>query len=287
MKLKLSLKNSIKFVLPLLNLLILFISGCSCPVEPTYKEKDIPRIIKEICKKEYNLDVTTQRTKTTLWIYAPLDKLMHKEFGTKEDKYFDDTVMDKAMNINITIGRVLLSSDYTPDFFVLIFSDIKLGIDYTMTGNVLDMKKLYAGYIPEEEARRRYVMSFKASPEAIGDTTGFHFMPYDITISEFLKDQIAQRIAVYFQSDELKNYYKVNQSEGEFKDGVFLFRYSIEEVTKPKRKIKVRNEILDIIAYTLRTYEFNDFSVVSITDLRNDERLNYTKKEILERPIDF
>lgn len=287
MKLKQSSRNSAKCALPLVSLFTLFICGCSCPLEPTYKEKEIPRIIKNICKEEYGLDITTSRTKTTLWVYAPMDKLMHKDFGIKEEKYFDDDIMEKAANINITIGRVLMSSDNTPEFYVLLLSDIKLGIDYSMACNVLDMKKLYAGFIPEEEARKRYVISINSVPEAIGDSTGFHFMPYDIAMPGFLKDQISQRISAYFQSEDLKGCFKVDKSEGEFNGGVFLFKYSIEEIAKPKRRIKIRNEILNIISYCLKTYEFKDFEVVSMLDLRNEERLNYTRQEILSRIIPF
>lgn len=287
MKSKPSLKNLIKSALLFVSLSSLLISGCSYPAEPTYKEKDIPNIIKKICKEEYGLDVTTQRTANTLWIYAPVDQILHKDYGKDQSKIFDDKMVDKLRNILITIGRVLISSDNTPQFFALLVSDINLGIDYTISGDILDIKKSYAAFIPEEESNRRYVVRFSPSPEAIGDKTGFHFIPYDITIGEFLKEQISQRIAARFQNEELKSYFKVEKSEGEFKDGIFSFEYSIEEIAKPKTKIKMRNEILNIIAYCLKTYEFSDFSGISIKDLRTDEKINFTKAEILSRPTDF
>ncbi len=286
MRLKPSSKNSIRSVLLCISLSLL-ISGCSCPTEQTYKEKDIPHIIKKICKDEYGLDVTTQRTANTLWVYAPVDQILHKDYGKDKDKIFDEKMVDKLRNILITIGRVLISSDNTPQFFALLVSDINLGIDYTIIGNILDIKKSYAGFIPEEESNRRYVVKFLSAPEAIGDKTGYHFIPHDVTIIDFLKEQISQRIAARFQNEELKNYYKVDKSTGEFNDGVFSFEYSIEEIAKPKIKIKIRNEILKIIAYCLKTYEFNGFSGISIKDLRTDEKLNFTKTEILSRPTDF
>jgi hypothetical protein len=285
-KSSLSLKSLIRSVLLLISLSLL-ISGCSCPREQTYKEKDIPQIIKKICKDEYGLDVTTQRTVNTLWIYAPVDQILHKDYGKDQNKVFDEEMVEKLRNILITIGRVLISSDDTPQFFALLISDINLGIDYTIIGNILDIKKGYAGFIPEEESNRRYVVKFSSAPEAIGDKTGYHFIPQDVTITDFLKEQIAQRIAARFQNEEFKKYFKVDKSEGRFDDGVFSFEYYIEEIAKPRTKIKIRNEILDIIAYCLKTYEFNDFSVVSIKDLRADEKLNFTKTEILNRPIDF
>ena len=133
MKLKPSLKTLARPALLFVSTLsLLLLSGCSSKIEPTYKEKDIPYLIKKICKDEYNLDVTTQRTHNTLWIYAPMDKILHKDYGLKEDKIFDDEIMDKIRNIITTIGRVLISSDNTPQFFAFLASDIKLGIDYTI-----------------------------------------------------------------------------------------------------------------------------------------------------------
>jgi hypothetical protein len=287
MRLKPSLKNLTKSVLLLVSLSTLLLSGCSCPLEPTYKEKDITLNIKKICKEEYNLDITTQKTGNTLWVYAPVDQILHKDYGKDQSKIFDEKMVDKLRNILITIGRVLISTDNPPQFFALLVSDINLGIDYTIIGNILDIKKSYAGFIPEEESNRRYVVRFSVSPESIGDKTGFHFIPYDITFTEFLKEQIAQRIATKFQNEEMKNYFKVDKSEGKFKDGVFEFEYSIESIAKPKTKIKLRNEILKIIAYCLKTYEFNDFLGISIKDLRSNEKLNFTKDEILSRPTDF
>ncbi|MFA5096597.1 MAG: hypothetical protein WC478_04570, partial [Candidatus Omnitrophota bacterium] len=189
MKSKPSSKTSARPALLLLSAIALFLSGCSGNIEPTYKEKDIPYLIKNICKEEYGLDVTAQRTSRTIWIYAPLNKILSKDYGVKEDKIFDEEVLEKMRNIIGTIGRVLISSDNTPDFFVFLASDIVLGIDYTMIGSVLDIKKSYADFIPWTEANRRFVNRFKAVPEAIGDTTGFHFIPYNIKMEDFLAEQ--------------------------------------------------------------------------------------------------
>jgi len=283
-KLKPSLKTLVKPALLFVSIVSIFLSGCSKPIQPTYKEKDIPYLIKTICKEEYNLDVTTQRTHNTLWIYAPLNKILNKEYGLKEDKIFDEEIMEKIRNIITTIGRVLISSDNTPEFFAFTASDIRLGIDYTMIGDVLDIKKSYADFIPWTEANRRYVVRFKAAPEAVGDTTGFHFLPYDIKMEDFLAEQIAQRLGAHFQDEELKKYFKVDKSEGKFSDGVFSFEYSISQTAKPKSPVDIKDEALKIITYCLRTYEFTDFSGISLINLRTLDKLDLNKTAILTRP---
>lgn len=288
MRLKLSLRNAIKNALLSVSLLgFIILSGCSANIEPTYKEKDIPYIVKKICKEEYGLEVTTQRTHTTLWIYAPLDKILSKDYGVKEDKIFDEEVMDKIRNIITTIGRVLISSDDTPEFFAFLASDIKLGIDYTMIGCTLDIKKSYAEFIPWTEANRRYVTKFKLSPESVEDTTGFHFLPYDINMSDFLSEQIAQRIGARFQDEELKKFFKVEKSEGKFKNGVFAFEYSITQIAKPKNNIDIPAEALKIVAYCLKTYEFTDFSGVTLTDLTTQNKIDLNKSAVLFAPSGF
>ncbi|MDO8661891.1 MAG: hypothetical protein Q7K98_01545 [Candidatus Omnitrophota bacterium] len=284
MKSKPSLKILVKSALLLVSAAII-LSGCSGKIEPTYKEKDIPYLIKKICKEEYNLDVTTQRTNATIWIYAPLNKILSKDYGIKEDKIFDEEIMDKMRNIITTIGRVLISSDNTPDFFVFLASDIKLGIDYTMIGNVLDIKKSYADFIPWTEANRRFVNKFKLSPESIGDTSGFHFVPSDIKLEDFLSEQIAQRIGSRFQDEELKSYFKVDKSEGKFSDGIFSFEYSVTQTAKPKKPIDIKNEALKIISYCLKTYEFTNFSGVTLMDLNTRHKLDLNKKAVLTQPL--
>ena len=286
MRLKPSLKNSEKVAL-LFNLaLCLNLAGCQSQIEPTYKEKDIPYFVKQICKDEYRLDVTTKRTATTLWIYAPLTKILDKEYGIKEDKIFDEEMLDKLRNILTTIGRVLISSDNTPEFFALLASDINIGIDYIVIGNVLDIKKSYAGFLPWTEANRRYVIKLKLDPEAIGDTTGKHLEAYDVKLPDFLSEQIAQRIGVQFQEEGRKKYFKVEKAEGKFLNDTFILEYAIQQIAKPDKEIDIKKEILNTITYCIKTYEFKDFSLLELTDLVRQDKLVLNKAAIWARPTE-
>ena len=136
--------NSVKAALLLFSFfLYLNLSGCQNSLEPTFKEEDIPELVKQILKDEYKLDVITERTETTLWIYVPLPKILDKDYGVKEGKFFDEEMTDKLRNILSTVGRVVLSSNKAPEFFALWASDINIGLDYIIIGNVLDIKKSY------------------------------------------------------------------------------------------------------------------------------------------------
>ncbi len=266
--------------------LVLLLAGCENQIPPTYQEKNIPFLIKQICKDEYKLDVTTKRVGSTLWIYAPMEKILHKEYGLSEDKIFDEEIMNKLRNILTTAGRVLISSDNTPDFFALLASDINIGLDYTIIGNTLDIKKSYAGFIPWTEANRRYVMRFKLSPESVGDTTGSHFEASDIKLPDFLAEQIAQRIGMQLQGENLKEYFKVEKSEGRFDKGTFMFEYAIQQIATPGKEIDMKKEILNIISYCLHTYEFKDFYMVGLKNSVTGDELTLNQAAIWEKPID-
>lgn len=286
MRSKPSLKSLTRTALLFNLFLSLTLYGCQGQIESTYKEEDIPYLVKKICKDEYNLDVSTERTSTTLWIYAPLDKILHEEYGIKEDKIFDEEITDKLRNILNTIGRVLISSDNTPEFFALVTSDINIGLDYTIIGNVLDIKKSYAGFIPWTEANRRYVIKFKIAPQAIDDTTGTHLKAYDIRLPGFLAEQIAQRIAVEFQQEGLKKYFKIEKSEGLVSNDTLIFEYAIKQIAEPDKIIDIKKEILDIITYCIKTYDFKDFSMVEINDLTRQDKLLVSRVAIWERTIE-
>lgn len=287
MRLKPSLKSTVKagLLFNLVTSLIISLLGCVGQIEPTYKEKNIPSVIKQICKDEYDLDVVTKRTPTTLWIYIPLPLILHKEYGLKPDKIFDEEIMEKLRKVLNTIARVLINSDKTPEFFVLLASDINIGLDYAIFGYVLDIKKSYANFIPWTEANRRYVIKFGMTPQAIGDKTGTHFQAYDIELPYFLAEQIAQRIASRLQEEDFRKDFKVGKVNGIFGNNTFIFEHSIEQTSETDKKIKALKEILDIIAYCIKTYEFKDFSGVEIEDLVTRDRLVLDKAEMQARSI--
>ncbi len=286
MRSKPSSKNSINHAL-LFNLLLLpyLFCGCSGRIESTYKENEIPQIVKKICKEEYKLDVFTQRANTTLWIYAPVEKILHKDYGTDKEKVFDEELLEKLRNILTTVGRVLISSDKAPEFYGLVASDINAGIDYIIVGNVLDIKKSYSGFIPWTEANRRYVIRLKMAPEAVGDSTGKHIEAYDIQLPEFLAEQIAQRVGAQFQGEDLKKYFQIEKSEGSFKAGRFIFEYSMKQVLPAPASLDPKEKIIDTITYCIRSYGFKDFSEVELSDLLTKAKLNLSRGAILARAL--
>jgi hypothetical protein len=268
------LKSSVKPALHFnLLLILLLITGCSTHIEPTYKEEDIPLHINKICKEEYNLEVSTKRSGNTLWIYAPLERIINKNYTNELDKIFDEQTSEKLRQIHSTIGRVIVSSDNVPEFYCFVASDTtEIGIDYIIIANTLDIKKSYANFIPWTEVNRRYVMKLQMNPAALGDQTGEHIEPFDIELKDFLAAQIAQRISVKLQKERFKPYFELVNIEAGLKDDIFKLAYTIKEIKPPEEKINIQKEILTIISYVLETYEFENVRSVEIEDLVNKDK---------------
>ncbi len=275
-----SSRNSARAALLCCSLILSLAGGCDLDVSSTYEEATIPHLVKQICKDEYNLDVSVLRTPTTLWIYAPVTKILHKDYGVKEDKILDDELVEKLRNILTTAGRVLLSADKAPEFFAVAASDTTIGLDYMIIGNVADIRKSHNGAIPWTEANRRYVLRFKLAPDAVGDTTGAHLHAYDIRLPDFLAEQIAQRIGALFQGESLKSYFKVEKSDGIFVKGLFFFVYTIRQTAPPPEPIDITAEVTNLAAYCIQSYEFRDFSGIVFSDLANRDRSELTNEAL-------
>ncbi|MCX5708747.1 MAG: hypothetical protein NTY14_07275 [Candidatus Omnitrophica bacterium] len=257
------------------------LAGCfPDDIQPSYKEADIPVTIKKICREEFKLRVLPIRVGNTLWVYAPQPRLLHADFGKKPEKIFDEDLLDKARNILTSISRVLLSSDKAPDFFVLVLSDINIGLDYSLTANILDIKKSAAGMIPWNEANKRYVIGFEQSVDAKGDVRGEHLKVYDLKLAEFLSRLIVQRVRMFFQEEPIKKYFSLKDVNAGFRDKVFTFEYSTDKKLEPKENPDIPRAILNSIVYCFKTYEFKDFARVKIRNLQGGAIVVYESKDI-------
>lgn len=289
MRSKPSLKSLGKAGLKLF-ILIIFLSACSSSTTPTFNKTDIPQAVKEICKKEYRLDLVTKLIGNTLWVYLPLENIITKP--TKPEKYIerfllddqknsfnekilkinysvkptpesekqqemsiDKTVNEKIFNILQVIRRVLFSMDNSkkdkPLFFYIVTADTANGFEIRQLFYLSDLKKLSYGLMSQTEYQHRIIQNTAISPLIIADKTGQHLDYRDITLEEFIADQIQCRIRLKFQKPEAE------------------------------KNADIDKEVLKIIAYTLQTYQFKDYNLVEITNLVNKSKNILNQKAIL------
>jgi len=282
MKSKLSSKNLARAVLKLLPL-ILFLSACSSSTAPTFLKENISQAVKDICKKEYQLDVVTNLTGRTFWVYLPLENIITK--STKPEKYIErflvedktnqfnervlwvnylvkpipeterqqEMTLDKSVNTKIfnvlqVIRRVFFSmdnrqSENNPIFFCIVTADIVNGFELKQIFHLLDLKKISYGFISQTEYQHRIIQNTAVSGQIIGDKEGRHLVYEDITLEDFLAAQIQGRIRMKFQKPEVE------------------------------KDADIDKEVRKIISLTLNTYCFKDFALVEMMNLATGAKI--------------
>ncbi|MDP3042149.1 MAG: hypothetical protein Q8N62_05450 [Candidatus Omnitrophota bacterium] len=289
MKSKLSSKSLVKAGLRLLPL-VLFLSACNSSVKPSFLKEDITQAVKDICKKEYKLDTSTKLSGSTLWVYLPLENIVSKpdkpekyvERFLLEDKKnslnekilrvnylvrpttekeklqemaLDKSVNEKIFNVLQVIRRVLFSMGNSkkdiPLFFCIVTADIRNGFEIKQIFYLLDLKKLSYSFISQTEYQHRIIQDTSISAEIIGDKTGSHLNYRDITLEEFIADQIQTRIKLKFQKPEVP------------------------------AGVDIDKEVLKIVTYTLDAYQFKDFALVEMANLATGKSIILNQTAIL------
>ncbi len=288
MKSKLFSKSLVKAGLKILPL-VLFLSACNSSVSPSFLKEDITQAVKDICKKEYKLDLSTRLIGSTLWVYLPLEDIISKP--AKPEKYIerflledqknsldekvlkvnylvkptaekekqqeiaiDKSINEKIFNVLQVIRRVLFSMDNSkkdkPLFFCIVTSDIKNGLEIKQIFHLMDLKKLSYGLISQSEYQHRIVQETAISAQIIGDKEGNHLDYREITLEEFIADQIQGRIKLKFQKPEVE------------------------------KNADIDREVLKITAYTLDAYGFKDFTLVEMTNLATGAKAILNQKAV-------
>lgn len=288
MKSKLFSKSLVKAGLKILPF-VLFLSACNSSISPSFLKENITQAVKDICKKEYRLDLSTRLAGSTLWVYLPLEDIISKpaqpqkyierflledqknsldekvlkvnylvkltaEKEKQQEIAIDKSVNEKIFNVLQVIRRVLFSTDNSkkdkPLFFCIVTADIKNGLEIRQVFHLMDLKKLSYGLISQTEYQHRIIQDTAISAQIIGDKEGSHLDYRDITLEEFITDQIQGRIKLKFQKPEVE------------------------------RNADIDKEVLKIIAYTLDAYGFKDFNLAEITNLATGVKTILNQKAV-------
>lgn len=223
-------------------LILQSIGGCSSSTEPTFSKESIAISIRDICRKEYKLNIRVRLVGSTLWIYLPLRDVLTK--AEKPEKYtesfqidentarykdgvlkldylvkaipeqekfqeykYDKAAGEKVSNVWKALRRVIFSSDRSrgnePKFYCMVTADIKNGFEMREFIYYLDLKKVSYDFISWTEYQHRTVQETDMSPAIIGDMSGRHIMFRDMTMEEFIAAQIESRVKMKFSKPEV------------------------------------------------------------------------------------
>lgn len=309
---------------------LFFLSGCG----PTYPKEKITQGIIDLCKKEYKVTVDVKTIGNTVAVYLPVDNLFDAvlNLDTKASKKINDVILG--------VSRVTLSTDAKFDFYVVIAQDPRMSeIEIVYIRYVNDVKRFLLGDISRDEYSKRAVIVLKTPPQAerervlknlfsklniessediikeyveaeqnvygIGEISYWNekFFLKEIDISEFLANQIEERIKLEFRQDkDINKWYELKAVEGKFikeQDGNrFAFSVNIANRVEPlyldsgieldayKKKALVFKKLLNVTGNVLWAYRFDDFDKVEISiptqkiDISRDRLWMFKKDKI-------
>lgn len=298
-------------------LCLVSLSGCG----PTYPEKDVKRAVVSICKQEYKADVKVETSGQTMVIYLPLTDLMDPSFTLTK------AASEKINDVIFSAARVALSTDAKFNFYCVIAHDVRMPeLQIIIIKNVDDIKRLFASDISRGEYMKRMLIDLRWSPQAkkeevikdifrkmnldpkwqdqvmsdffrseptnIGDIGYWNgrFYIKDITLGEFLAEQIASRIRIEFRENKyLKDSFLLKSARGAYatKKDKRIFRIEILAErsaanigTAIEDSDKIFETALSVAAKVIHGYYFTDFDAVELFDQREARLIEVTPEEL-------
>ena len=306
---------------------ILLIAGCWLLINltgcyPTYPKGKLKESIVKICKKEYKLDVKVDTLGKTIAIYLPLSEdLLDFNFGLTK------SAGEKIDDVITSATRVVLSTDADFDFYCVIVHDARIPeVQFVIIKYVYDVKRALLNDISRGEYGRRILFDlklnpqaqkeraveevfekmgienkwqsevmndfFRSEPTALGDIGYWNgrFFIKDITLPEFLAEQIANRMKIEFREDkDISASYMIKSSKGSYqtKEGKRFFRLEVQAEPKIFTDIE-RKELPDVVFRTALTiinkvlygYKYEDFDYFEILDIPSSRVLKVSKSDL-------
>ena len=287
----------------------------------TYPGDKVKESVVRMCKKEYDADVKVEIAGKTLMIYLPLTNLMDYSFALTK------SASEKINDVIFSAARVALSTDAKIDFYCVIAHDIKMPeLQIAIIKNVEDVKRLFASDISRGEYMKRMLIDLRWSPQAkkeqvvkeifdkmnldpkwqeqvmsdffrseptnIGDIGywGGQFYIKDITLAEFLAEQIANRIKIEFrEGKDLKDNFLLKSAKGSYaaKSGKHIFRFEVLAErsasglgTTIEDSDRIFETVLAVAGHVLHGYHFKDYDGVEVFDQYAGRSIEVTPEEL-------
>lgn len=293
------------------------LAGCTA----TYPKEKVKESVIKICKQEYGVDVKAEIEGATMAIYLPLTDLMDYSFSLSKP------ASDKINDVIFSAARVALSTDAKIDFYCVIAHDVRMPeLQVIIIKNVEDVKRLFASDISRGEYMKRMlidlrwspqakkeqvikeiftkmnldpkwqdqVMSdfFKSQPSGIGDIGywGERFYIKDITLAEFLAEQMANRIKIEFREDkDLKDSFLLKSAKGEYaakkESRIFALEVLADRTAMGMGSTiedsdKIFETALSVAGQVIHGYHFNEYDGIEILDQRAGRSIRVTPEEL-------
>ncbi len=295
-------RKNILLILAILCLALMTIPAC----DPSYPKEGLAEAVKDVCKTEYNMGVDVTLLGNTMGVYYPMEGLLDIGMGISKEAW------DNVSDLLFVASRMVLSTDAEINFYCIIAQDVKFPeLQVVLIKYVDDVKRSMVRNISRNESFKRTLLSVNLTPQAekersvhnvlnrlgVDEETrhkvldeffrspptklsdiGYwkkEFYLKEITLEEFLAEQIANRIKMDFKGDkELSEAYKYMNAESVYvsqeEKGTFYIKFKIleqtaDETTMEMNKRKVER-ILRIANEVVYGYKFKNFDLIIMED---------------------
>jgi hypothetical protein len=281
-------------VLNLLLSAILALTAAGCGPKYSYPADTVPQSVERVAKRDYGLEVTARVVGKTLGALYYVDDILD-EAGQIPREIHEQ--MGKIMQ---AISRVSLSTDLPLDFCVVVIRDRAHLNELIITRSVDDTKRANSDALGVEESINRTLFGQgKYQPGGQGEKG---FILKEVTLEDFLAEQIAQRVRFSFARDSKEGEEESEAGQQSFVlvDGIFnrsetgekKFRFSVLSL-KAEEPRETMSVVLRTMSDVLKGYRFTDYSGIEVLDYLNRQKLEiplevmlaYQDKKITEQEI--
>jgi len=299
-----------------------------CDNAPTYPKETLTQAVVDLCLNEYNIEVESELFGKTLAIFIPLPSLLDMTLMINEeaneiihDVIFSVTRVVLSTDAVINYYCVIAQDVRMPDFQLIVIkyvndvkrvylSDISRGefykrslIDLTINPQsrkeqeikeLMKEKEIFEKAEIDPKIKEAVINDLFRSPPLGVKDFGYwegRFFVKDITMLEFLSEQISHRVRLRFgQEEDLKKGYLVRSVEASFNDereGTVLdvsFDINPHEVLvilgEAGDKRVVFENVLREVSDCLYGYSFKDFNLVRVMDVNTNDRILLSRDEL-------
>jgi len=296
---------------------------------PTYPKERLAEVVKTVCKEEYDMDVDATVLGSTIGLYYPMEGLLDAGMGISEEAW------DQISNLLLVASRIVLSTDADINFYCVVTQDVRLPeLQVVIIKYVDDVKRGMVRNITRNESFKRTLFSINLTPQAekersvekvfnrlgvedeirqkvldeffkskptklsdVGYWKGDFYLK-DITLEEFLAEQIANRVKTDFRGDkglieEFKYIYAESVYIPENDTGSFFLKFKIADQSAEKKPEDILNrklkEIIRITNEVVYGYKFENFDFLILEDQLENTRFAISGEDLYnfhkEKPL--
>ncbi|MDP2653721.1 MAG: hypothetical protein Q8Q08_06790 [Candidatus Omnitrophota bacterium] len=167
------------------------------------------------------------------------------------DLEFKDKRKDGTHN---DLVNAYVKPDKAPDFFVIVFADMKNGMEMKNITNFTDLKNAFSPTVPlaQEEFTMRFLSEVYGNAAVVDDRLGRHLDWTAVDWRDFLSRQIKQRINFKFTQSDFP----------------------------PSADADFEELILKAVSASVAPYQFEDFDSVKLTDMNTGRDVIITKAQL-------